>query len=64
MLKREDGTISRTQVVNGLVAALGVAVAMFPQLQSNIPTSVYPWVFVGLSTVNAYLRITTTQGIK
>lgn len=64
MITREDGSISRTQLVNGIVAALGVGVGMFPQLQASIPPSAYPWLFVGLSVVNAYLRTITTQAIK
>lgn len=64
MMKREDGSLSRTQAMNGLLASMGIIVGMFPQLQSQIPPDVYPWLFVGLSVINAYLRATTTQGIQ
>lgn len=63
-IRREDGTLSRTQRLNAALAALGVAVGMMPQLQSQIPAEVYPWLFVGLSVINAYLRATTTQGLQ
>ena len=61
---REDGTLSRQQRLNGFLAGLGIVVAMFPQLQSQIPPEVYPWLFMGLSVINAYLRATTTQGLQ
>ena len=64
MIHRADGTISRTQVVNGLIMALGSLVGLMPELKSQIPPEVYPWVFVGLSVLNVYLRATTTQGLK
>lgn len=64
MIQRADGKISRTQVFNGLIMALGSLVGLMPELKSQISPEVYPWVFVGLSVVNAYLRATTTQGLK
>lgn len=61
---REDGSLSRTQAVNGAVIALGSLVGLMPELRSQIDPDWYPWIFVGLSVVNAYLRATTTQGLR
>lgn len=63
-MRRADGTVSRTQALNGIIGALGTLVGLMPQLQSQISPSVYPWAFVVLSVIYSYLRETTTQGLQ
>ena len=61
---RTDGSVSRTQQFNAAVMALGTLVGLLPELRGQIDPDWYPWIFVGLSVVNAYLRATTTQGLR
>lgn len=63
-IHRADGSISRTQQLNAAIIALGSLVGLMPELRSQIDPDWYPWIFVGLSVVNAYLRATTTQGLQ
>lgn len=63
-VRRADGTLSRTQQFNAVLMALGTLVGLMPELRGQIDPDWYPWIFVGLSVVNAYLRATTTQGLQ
>lgn len=61
MLRKADGTFSKTVLVNALVATLGTLVGLVPQLQAAINPEWYPWAFVGLSVVYQFLRQVTSQ---
>jgi hypothetical protein len=61
MIRTESGRVSRTQVVNAIVLALGALVGLVPTLREVIPAEVYPWAFVGLSVVQVFLRQITSE---
>ncbi len=61
IVKRKDGTISRTQIVNGITALSGVLLITLPNIQSQVEPDVYGWIVMLLGTVNLYLRKTTTK---
>jgi len=64
MVLTESGRVSRTQTINAIVLTLGTAVGLFPQLQAVIHPDWYPWIFVGLSLLNVYLRQITSEPMR
>ncbi len=61
IVRRKDGTISRTQVINSITALSGVLLITLPNIQTQIEPDVYGWIVMGLGTINLYLRKTTTK---
>ncbi len=61
IVKRKDGTISRTQIINSITAISGVLLVTLPNIQAQIEPDVYGWIVMMLGTVNLYLRKTTTK---
>ena len=60
-IRKVDGTISKTIVWNSLVLTLSAAVPLIPQLAPVINPEWYPWILVGVSLVNVFLRQITSQ---
>lgn len=64
VVRTQSGRVSRTQTINAIVLTLGTAVGLFPQLQAVINPEWYPWIFVGLSLLNVYLRQITSEPMR
>lgn len=60
-MRRQDGSLSRTQRMNAVILMVSTLIGLLPTLQEQIPVEIYPWLLVGLSLLNAYFRATTTQ---
>lgn len=60
-LRKTDGTLSKTVIFNALVGTLSAAVPLIPTLITVIPPALYPWILVGVTLVNVFLRQITSQ---
>ncbi len=64
MLKRADGKISRTQLLNAVSGAIGAGLVALPTVQDSLPPEAYGWIFMGFAMLNGILRKLTTQPLK
>ena len=60
----ESGRVSRMQIVSAASAALGAAVVVLPEVRDALDPEMYGYLFLGLSVVNAVLRVLTSEPVK
>lgn len=61
MMKRQDGTFSRTQILNLIGVVAGAVLTTLPSLQASIPEVWYGAAFMAFSVANAVIRATQTK---
>lgn len=55
---------SRTINIAAVIASLGAVQLMLPEVRSQIPAEVYPWVLMGIGVVMAALRAVTEKPLS
>ena len=58
MIKRQDGSVSRTKILNAIGVILGAVIMYLPTLKAQIPPEYYGGALFAFSVINQILRDT------